>query len=125
MTRWIATQLGPHVPLHFTAFHPDYRMTDVARTPPATLQRARSIALANGLAYVYTGNVHDRAGGTTHCPGCGSAVIERDWHRILRYELDAAGRCAGCGASVPGRFGSFDPQAAFGARRIPVRLAVA
>jgi pyruvate formate lyase activating enzyme len=125
MTRWIADRLGHDVPLHFTAFHPDYKMTDVARTPSATLTRAREIGLANGLRFVYTGNVHDRCGGTTACPGCGRAVIERDWHRILRYELDDAGRCLGCGSAMPGRFGTFEPGTAFGARRIPVRVAMA
>jgi pyruvate formate lyase activating enzyme len=125
MTRWIAAHLGRDVPLHFTAFHPDYKMTDVQRTPPATLTRAREIALANGLRYVYTGNVHDRAGGATHCPGCGEPVIERDWHRILRYDLDDAGRCRACGSTIPGRFGGFEAAAAFGARRIPVRVAMA
>ncbi len=73
MSAWIVRELGTDVPLHFTAFHPDYKMTDLARTPAATLTRARDIALAAGLRYVYTGNVHDRAGGTTFCPGCGEA----------------------------------------------------
>ena len=125
MTRWIVDHLGRDVPLHFTAFHPDYRMTDVERTPPSTLTRAREIALVNGLRHVYTGNVHDRAGGSTHCPGCGAAVIERDWHRILRYDLDDAGRCRACGTALPGRFGGFEAASAFGARRIPVRVAMA
>lgn len=73
MTRWIVAQLGPDVPLHFTAFHPDHRMTDVAPTPAATLTRARRIALDNGLRHDYTGNVHDREGGATSCPGCAAA----------------------------------------------------
>ncbi|MBK6863954.1 MAG: AmmeMemoRadiSam system radical SAM enzyme [Ideonella sp.] len=124
MTRWIADRLGTEVPLHFTAFHPDYKMTGVAATPPATLRRAREIALANGLRYVYTGNVHDVAGGTTQCPGCAQPLIERDWHQILRYEIDAAsdesGACPHCGAHVAGRFGSFAPP--LGRRRIPVRV---
>ena len=120
---WIAQHLGLDVPLHFTAFHPDWRMTDVPATPPATLSRAREIAHRHGLRYVYTGNVHDTDGGTTICPGCGNAVIVRDWHTILNYRLDAAGCCKECGGAIPGRFSEFTKP--FGARRIPVRLASA
>ena len=95
--KWIMRELGPDVPLHFTAFHPDYKMTDLPPTPAATLTRARDIALREGLRYVYTGNVHDRTGGTTFCPGCGKPVIVRDWHEILRYAVTADGRCDHCG----------------------------
>jgi pyruvate formate lyase activating enzyme len=122
MTRWIADHLGRDVPLHFSAFHPDYKMTDVERTPLSTLRRARAIALGNGLRHVYTGNVHDAEGGTTACPGCGHALIERDWHRILGYALDAGGRCTHCGTAVAGRFAAEPP--ALGRRRVPVRLAM-
>ena len=118
---WLMRELGPDVPIHFTAFHPDYKMTDLPRTPPATLTRARAIALRKGLRYVYTGNVHDTDGGTTFCPGCGNAVIVRDWHRILSYRVTADGRCEACGAAFAGRFEAF--KAPFGARRLPVRLA--
>jgi pyruvate formate lyase activating enzyme len=122
MCGWIARELGGEVPLHFTAFHPDYKMVDVARTPPATLGRARAIALRAGLRYVYTGNVHDRAGGTTLCAHCGEALIVRDWHEILAYDLDAEGRCRHCATPIPGHFGA---AAAPGrVRRMPVRLAV-
>jgi pyruvate formate lyase activating enzyme len=120
-TRWIVERLGPDVPLHFTAFHPDYKMTDVPPTPPATLTRARRIALENGLRYVYTGNVRDVDGGTTFCPSCGAAVIRRDGYSILGYELTEAGACRHCGAAIAGRFGRF--VRAFGPRRIPVRIA--
>jgi pyruvate formate lyase activating enzyme len=120
-TRWIVERLGPDVPLHFTAFHPDYKMTDVPPTPPATLTRARRIALGNGLRYVYTGNVRDVDGGTTFCPGCGAAVIRRDGYSILGYELTDAGACRHCGAAIAGRFERF--VRAFGPRRIPVRIA--
>ena len=82
MTLWMAENLGLDVPLHFTAFHPDWKMRDIAATPPAVLSRARGIALKNGLKYVYTGNVHDPVGGTTFCPGCGTAVIVRDWYEL-------------------------------------------
>ncbi|MBX3600416.1 MAG: AmmeMemoRadiSam system radical SAM enzyme [Rubrivivax sp.] len=122
MTRWIAEQLGRDVPLHFSAFHPDYRMTDVQRTPLATLQRAREIALAAGLHHVYTGNVHDRDGGTTCCTGCGRALIERDWHRILRYDVDTTGACPHCGTALAGRFGGEPPR--LGRRRVPMRVAM-
>ncbi len=81
--------LGPDVPLHFTAFHPDYKMTDTPATPPATLRARAAIALASGLRHVYTGNVHDTDGGTTFCPGCHAPLIVRDWYALLRYELDA------------------------------------
>jgi pyruvate formate lyase activating enzyme len=122
MTRWVADHLGSDVPLHFTAFHPDYKMTDVPATPLATLQRARRIALANGLHHVYTGNVHDRAGGTTRCSACGEALIERDWHAVGRYDLDATGACPHCGTALAGRFGS--AAGGFGRRRIPIRVAM-
>ena len=104
MTRWIAAHLGSEVPLHFTAFHPDWKMLDKARTPQATLDRARSIALANGMHYVYTGNVHDPLGSSTYCHGCGARVIERDWYRLGEWQLDDAGRCRRCGEQLPGVF---------------------
>ena len=122
MTRWIVEHLGRDVPLHFTAFHPDYRMTDVPRTPPATLQRARRIAQAQGLRHVYTGNVHDTDGGTTSCGGCGQALIVRDWHAVQRYELTGSGACPHCGTALAGRFGA--SAGSFGRRRIPVRVAM-
>ena len=108
------------MPLHFTAFHPDWKMTDIGRTPPATLTRAREIALREGLNYVYTGNVHDQAGGSTYCPSCGETLIARDWYNILGYRLTDEGACRHCGARVAGRFQKFGKP--FGPRRIPVRL---
>jgi pyruvate formate lyase activating enzyme len=123
MTRWIADRLGADVPLHFTAFHPDYKMTEVARTPVATLRRARAIAIGNGLRYVYTGNVRDTGGGTTSCPGCGRALIRREGHSVLGYGLDAAGCCRHCGTAVAGRFAAEAPV--LGRRRIPMRVAMA
>ena len=95
-------------------------MTDIEATPSATLARARRIAQEAGLRYVFTGNVHDRAGGTTYCPGCQSPLVVRDWYRILGYRLTAEGRCPDCATPVAGRFGDFAGQ--FGRRRIPVRL---
>jgi pyruvate formate lyase activating enzyme len=119
--KWIMRELGPDVPLHFTAFHPDYKMTDIAATPASTLTRARRIARAEGLKYVYTGNVHDRDGGTTFCPACAEPVIVRDWYEILDYAVSPEGACTHCGAALPGRYARFDRQ--FGRRRIPVRVA--
>lgn len=119
MTRWIFRELGADVPLHFTAFHPAYKLDDVAPTPASTLTRAREIAFGQGLHYVYAGNVRDPEGGSTRCPGCGKAVIVRDWHEILAYHLTPEGACDACGTKIAGRFGAFDGQ--FGRRRIPVR----
>lgn len=113
-------ELGPDVPLHFSAFHPDYKLQGVPATPKATLLRARRIAMDAGLRYVFTGNVHDRSGGATHCPGCGRPVIERDWYEILTYALDDTGHCEHCGTVIAGRFGHFGTP--FGSRRIPVSL---
>ncbi len=95
-------------------------MSDIPATPPATLARARRIAMDAGLHYVYTGNVHDKAGDQTLCPGCGKAVIERDWYRILGYALDDTGHCRHCGTAIAGRYGKFGKP--FGPQRIPVRL---
>jgi pyruvate formate lyase activating enzyme len=120
MAEWIAEHLGLDVPLHFTAFHPDWKMRDVPGTPPSTLVRARQIAREAGLRYVYTGNVHDREGGTTFCHACGAALVVRDWYEILAWALTDDGRCARCGTACAGRFeGS---AGSWGARRLPVRL---
>ncbi len=108
MCAWILENLGADVPLHFSAFHPDNKLLHVPATPHATLTRARAIALGVGLRYVYTGNVRDRAGATTHCPGCGTAVIVRDGYDVPQYELTAKGRCLACNAMIPGRFAGFD-----------------
>ena len=123
MSRWIVRELGPDVPLHLTAFHPDYKMTDLAATPPATLGRSREIALAEGLRHVYTGNVHDRTGGTTFCPGCAKPLVVRDWHEILDYGLTDDGNCRHCGTAIPGRFERY--QGAFGPQRVPIRMVAA
>ncbi|HEX2111691.1 MAG TPA: AmmeMemoRadiSam system radical SAM enzyme [Gaiellaceae bacterium] len=121
MTSWIVERLGPDVPVHFTAFHPDYKMVDVPPTPPETLARARRIALANGVLFAYTGNVHDAAGGSTYCPGCGEVVVERDWYRLGVYRLTGEGRCETCETPIPGIF--VGRPGTWGARRLPVRLA--
>jgi pyruvate formate lyase activating enzyme len=105
LAEWMGEHMGPDVPLHFTAFHPDFRMLDVPPTPPATLTRARAIAREVGLHHVYTGNVHDREGQTTYCAGCGEALLVRDWLALSRYALDRD-RCRRCGAALVGRFGA-------------------
>jgi pyruvate formate lyase activating enzyme len=120
MTRWIAEHLGLDVPLHFTAFHPDWRMMDKPHTPPATLTRARELAIRNGLRYVYTGNVHDTQGSSTYCPGCATRVIERDWYVLGEWRLDAEGSCLACNARIPGVFDGKPGR--WGAKRVPVRI---
>jgi pyruvate formate lyase activating enzyme len=120
MTSWIVEHLGVDVPVHFSAFHPDFRMLDKPRTPPDTLTRSRRIALANGLRYAYTGNVHDEAGDRTVCPGCGDGVIGRDWYVLNRWELTDDGACRRCATPIAGVFEG--PAGDWGARRQPVRL---
>jgi len=120
MSQWIMKELGPDVPLHFSAFHPDYKMPDIPATPPATLVRARAIARKAGLHHVYTGNVHNQEGDTTFCPACQAPLIVRDWYEIKQYRLSPDGHCPDCGAAVAGRF---DREAGhFGRRRIPVAI---
>jgi pyruvate formate lyase activating enzyme len=106
--------------LHFSAFHPDFKMMDVPRTPPQTLRRARHIARAHGLKYVYTGNVHDPDGQTTTCPGCGTPVVVRDWYVIESYDLTDGGACRQCSTEIPGVYNG--PVGTWGSRRMPVRI---
>jgi pyruvate formate lyase activating enzyme len=120
LSQWVARELGPEVPLHFSAFHPDYKLRDVPPTPPATLRRAREIAMREGLVYVYTGNVHDVAGDTTSCPSCHEAVIVRDWYQLLSYDIDPEGRCGHCQHPIHGRFGA--RPGSFGRRRMRVAM---
>ncbi len=120
LCRWVMQELGPDVPLHFSAFHPDHKMPDVPATPAATLVRARDMALQQGLHHVYTGNVHHQEGDTTFCPDCHAALIVRDWYAIRQYRLSADGCCPDCGAAVAGRFGS--GAGGFGRRRIPIAM---
>ena len=120
MSRWIVERLGPDVPVHFTAFHPDRKLRDRPPTPPATLVRAREIALAAGIRYAYTGNVHDPAGQSARCHRCGAVLIGRDWYELGAWRLDADGRCAACGERCAGVFEGRPGR--WGARRLPVRL---
>jgi pyruvate formate lyase activating enzyme len=123
LCEWVLCELGPNVPLHFTAFHPDWKMRGKPHTPPATLTRARNIALAAGLHYVYTGNVHDERGQSTYCTSCGTRLIGRDWYQITAWGLDAEGRCASCGEPC---LGLFDPRPGqWRIRRVPVDIAAA
>ena len=120
LSRWFADHLGPDVPLHFTAFHPDFKMRDKARTPHATLLRAQRIARHHGLRYVYVGNVHDAEGSSTYCPGCGEKVVGRDWYVLSTWHLSSDGHCLSCGTPVAGVFDG--PPGTWGAKRRPVRL---
>jgi len=120
MTGWVVEHLGADVPMHFTAFHPDWKMRGIHPTPVATLNRAREIALANGVRFAYTGNVHDPRGSSTWCPGCGELLIERDWYRLGHWSLDEAGACRACGTPLPGRFSGAPERAQ--ARPVRIRL---
>ncbi len=121
MCHWVVENLGPDVPMHFTAFHPDWKMRDVPPTPPQTLAVARRIALEAGVRYAYTGNVHDPVGNSTWCHGCGELLVERSWHSLGRWNLVGEGVCGSCGTAIPG---VFEPEPGdWGARRQPVRLA--
>jgi pyruvate formate lyase activating enzyme len=117
---WVADALGPDVPLHFSAFHPDWKMPDVPATAPAILTRSRAIAKQCGVHHVYTGNVHDPAGGATTCPDCGALLIGRDWHEITAWRLTPDGTCPDCGHKLAGRF---EPKPGnWGRKRQPVRF---
>jgi len=120
MTKWVLEHLGPDVPMHFTAFHPDYRMRDKPRTPHATLRRARDIARANGVHHVYVGNVQDIDGSSTYCHGCGTRVIGRVGYSIREWRLSDTGTCLACGTPCPGVF--HGRHGTWGPRRAPVRL---
>jgi pyruvate formate lyase activating enzyme len=123
MCDWITRTLGTDVPVHFTAFHPDFRMMDTPPTPPDTLLRAREIALSRGIRYAYTGNIHHSASQTTYCPACGATLIERDGYELGRWALKSSGGtggCASCGETIPG---VFEPSPGrWGNRRQRVRI---
>jgi pyruvate formate lyase activating enzyme len=120
MSGWVLDNLGPDVPMHFTAFHPDWKMRDIPSTPAETLARARQIAMKNGVRFAYTGNVHDPKGSSTYCPNCSALLIERDWYQLGTWGLDELGRCRACQTTLPGHFASAPGQS--GPGRIPVRL---
>ena len=120
MTQWVAEKLGPDVPMHFTAFHPDWKMLDKPRTPAHTLSKARAIALKNGIRYAYTGNVHDEEGASTYCHQCGTRLVGRDWYVLTEWNLSEEGFCRSCGTRCAGVFESQPGR--WGSQRLPVRL---
>lgn len=120
MCRWIMDNLGPEVPVHFSAFHPDWKLKNRPPTPPQTLLRCRDIALAAGLHYPYVGNVHHKDGDSTWCHGCGRRVIGRDWYELSDWHLSDDGHCRFCGTRCAGVFDG--PPGNWGRKRVPVRL---
>jgi len=120
MCEWIVENLGPDMPMHFSAFHPDFKMMDVPATPPATLTMARDIAMKAGVRYAYVGNVHNRDADSTWCHQCGELLIERDWYELGQWNLTANGCCKSCGTRVAGVFES--TPGSWGAKRLPVRM---
>jgi pyruvate formate lyase activating enzyme len=118
--QWVVDHLGVDVPIHFTAFHPDWKMIDKPPTPASTLRRARRIAVEHGIRYAYVGNVHDPVGDSTYCHGCGETLIGRDWYELLSWNLTEDGRCAACGERCAGVFEG--PPGDWGAKRQPVSL---
>jgi len=120
LSTWVFEHLGPDVPLHFTAFHPDWKMLDRTPTPAATLMAARNIARGVGLRHVYTGNIHDEATQSTYCRACGSRLIGRDWYEIASWNLTRDGRCKSCGTACAGVFD--DPPGGWGHRRRPLLI---
>jgi AmmeMemoRadiSam system protein B/AmmeMemoRadiSam system protein A len=120
MCGWLLEHCGDEVPVHFTAFHPDFRMTDRPNTPHETLLKAHAIGRAEGLKHVYTGNVNDVEHQSTYCPHCGERVIERNWYELGAYSL-RGNRCGHCGGSVAGRFGAAPGD--WGRKRVPIDIA--
>ena len=120
LCQWVMDHLGPDVPVHFSAFHPDWKMRDTPRTPSDTLIRAWRIARAAGLRYVYTGNIHHRPTQTTRCHGCDAELIARDWYLLKAWGLDDTGACRACGSPCAGVFDG--PPGTWGRRRQPLRL---
>jgi pyruvate formate lyase activating enzyme len=120
MTEWVVDQLGSGVPMHFSAFHPDWKLRDRPPTPAATLLRAREIALANGVRHAYVGNVHEKRASSTYCPECGELLIGRDWYVLSDWKLDDKGACSSCGVPLEGVFEA--TPGSWGSKRQPVRL---
>lgn len=121
MCEWIVENLGPDMPMHFSAFHPDFKMMDVPPTPPSTLTMARDIAMKAGVRYAYVGNVHNKDADSTWCHQCGELLIERDWYELGKWNLTANGSCKFCGTRVAGVFEKEPGN--WGAKRLPVRMA--
>ena len=123
MTEWVVENLGPDVPWHFTAFHPDWRMQDIPPTPSKTLSRARAIARKNGVRYAFTGNVHDPAGQATYCHNCQAPLIGRDGYEITAWHLSAEGNCDTCRTHCAGVFNR--SPGTWGSKRMPVAMSAA
>lgn len=119
MCQWIRENLGENVPIHFSAFHPDWKMQDKARTPHRTLTNARNIAKSHGLHYVYIGNVHDPEADSTWCHHCGELLIGRDWYQLSDWKLDK-GACQNCGSLCAGVFEATPGK--WGRRRQQIRI---
>jgi pyruvate formate lyase activating enzyme len=120
MSAWIEENLGPNIPWHFSAFHPDWKMMDKPRTPPSTLRRARDIAREYGIHHVYVGNVHDTEADSTYCPQCETLLIGRDWYNLTHWNLNADGTCPKCTTKIPGHFETVPGN--WGRKRLPVKL---
>ena len=118
MTGWVVERLGPDVPMHFSCFHPDWKMLDKPRTPHATVAMARRIALANGVRHAFVGNVHDAGRSSTYCHGCGAVLIGRDWYELSTWNLTGDGKCTKCGTACVGVFQ--EPPGRWGRKRVPV-----
>ncbi len=119
MSEWILAELGADVPLHFTAFHPDFKMMDTPPTPPETLIRAREIAIDAGLQYVYTGNMYNQESASTYCHNCKTCLIERDWYELGAYNI-TDNKCNVCHSFIPGHFP--DTKGEWGRKRLPITL---
>ncbi len=120
MTQWVVEHLGADVPMHFSAFHPAWKLTGPTSTPLQTLLRARQIARANGVHHAYIGNAHDPEADSTTCSSCGTLLIGRDWYQLTAWNLDPQSRCPNCQTPLPGRFES--APGTWGARCQRVRL---
>ncbi|HEY2732756.1 MAG TPA: AmmeMemoRadiSam system radical SAM enzyme, partial [Polyangiales bacterium] len=121
LSEWFVEQLGPDTPLHFSAFHPAFKLRDLPPTPPQTVRRARERAKATGIRHVYTGNIRDAAGQASYCAGCGAICIARDGYRVSGFEMDDRAACKRCGTRLPGHFEGSPGQ--FGSRSIPLTIA--
>ena len=120
MCEWVVENLGPDMPMHFSAFHPDFKMMDYPATSPSTLTMARDIAIKAGVHYAYVGNVHNREADSTWCHNCGNLLIERDWYELGEWNIDGNGNCSKCGTKVAGVFE--DKPGNWGAKRLPIRM---
>ncbi len=121
LTQWVLEKLGPDVPLHFSAFHPDWKMLNTLPTPPATLAKARQIAMKNGIRYAYVGNVHNKEGDSTWCHQCGNLLIGRDWYELSDWNLTSEGKCNRCGTVCAGVFEK--EPGVWGSKRVRVDMA--